>query len=191
MLGEKLEDSIIDIEKCPLTIQELKISNCGIKSGNYCSGCFAKSYHLLNFMKTYMVKDLKYNVNNHFLIGENPPEPEINGNIILFGDCAVNSTKNHKFRKIIIETKKKTIQEVKNKLLKEKGKKEKKIKVKEKSNRNILELPGCPPKLKECFELIIEYYGKKDVPNLYFFNSMNADWIKGKINEKLKVWEEL
>ncbi|MFW9826197.1 MAG: DUF362 domain-containing protein [Candidatus Thorarchaeota archaeon] len=189
--GEKFEESIININQCVSTVQEIKLPNFCIKSGKICSGCFAKAYHLLNFMKTYMVKDLKYNINNYFLIGENPPEPDIDGNILLFGDCSINSTKNDDFRRIIKKTTKKSIQDVKKKLLKEKGKKKKRIKVKEKINKNILEIHGCPPKFYNCLELILKYYGKKNVPNLNFFMEVNRYWINGKMNENLKLWEEL
>ena len=66
--GEKFEESIININQCVSTVQEIKLPNFCIKSGKYCSGCFVKAYHLLNFMKTYMVKDLKYNINNYKIV---------------------------------------------------------------------------------------------------------------------------
>jgi len=141
-------------------------------------------------MKTYMVKDLTYNSTNSFLIGESPIEPEKMGNVILFGDCAINSTKNYKFRKLIIESRKNLIAEAKNKLFK-KPKAKKKPKIKEKPNKNILELPGCPPDIFNCLELIMKYYGKKNVPNLNLLTKMNEFWVNGKLADELKNWEAL
>ncbi len=190
VLGEKIEENIINVDFCVSKIEDIKIKNISICSGKYCSGCFNQVYHLLNFMKTYMVKDLKYNPTNTFLIGENPIEPEKMGNFILFGDCAINSTKSYNFRKLIIEAKKNLIGEAKNKLFK-KPKAKKKPKIKEKPNKNILELPGCPPDIFNCLELIMNYYGKENVPNLNLLTKMNEFWFKGKLNDELKNWEAL
>ncbi|MFX0104160.1 MAG: DUF362 domain-containing protein [Candidatus Hodarchaeota archaeon] len=185
VLGEKIEDLKTDIELCVSNLEKIQIKNFSIKSGNYCSGCFKQAYHILNLMKTYMGKDLKYNLNNSFLFGENPIEPENISNILLFGDCAVNSTKNYNFRKIPIEPKKTTKGKVKKKVMKEK-----KLK-KEKSNKNILDLPGCPPGIFNSLKLILKYYGKKNVPNLNFFMNVNKFWVEGKLNDRLKIWERL
>ncbi|MFX1553603.1 MAG: hypothetical protein ACFFBV_06720, partial [Promethearchaeota archaeon] len=62
---------------------------------------------------------------------------------------------------------------------------------KEKSNKNILELSGCPPEIFNCLKLILEYYGKKNVPNLNLFMKINNFWIEGDLNNKLKIWETL
>ncbi len=105
--GEKIEKITIDIQLCETNLEKIKVLNFDVKSGKYCSGCYLQAYHFLNLMKTYMVKDLKYNVFNSFLIGENPSEPGNLENTILFGTCSINSTKNHKFRKILIKQKKK------------------------------------------------------------------------------------
>ncbi|MFX1389710.1 MAG: DUF362 domain-containing protein [Promethearchaeota archaeon] len=191
IIGEDLEDSKININQCISSIQDLKVHNIDIKSGKYCSGCFLKAYHLLNIMKTYMVKDLKYNFDNHFLIGDKPPEPEISGNTFIFGDCAVNSTRAYKFRKIIKESKKKSLGEIKNKIIKDKSKREKKTKIKEKENKYILEVSGCPPNIFSSLDLILKYYGYKNAPNLHFFTETNESWIKGKSSENLKIWEGL
>ncbi len=190
VLGEKVEDVRTDVELCVSNLEDVQVRNFSIKSGNYCSGCFKQAYHILNLMKTYMGKDLKYNIHNSFLVGENPSESENIGNIILFGDCAIKSTKNYNFRKIIIESKKTTKGEGKKKLFKEK-KSKKKTKIKEKSNKNILELPGCPPEIFNCLELILKYYGKKNVPNLNLFTNVNSFWVEGNLNNKLKIWEGL
>jgi uncharacterized protein (DUF362 family) len=188
--GEKIEDVRTNVELCVSNIEDIQVRNFSIKSGKFCSGCFKQAYHILNLMKTYMGKDLKYNIHNSFLIGENPTEPEDIGNIIIFGDCAVNSTKNYNFRKIIIESKKTTKGKVKKKLIKE-SKSKKKTKIKEKPNKNILELPGCPPEIFNCLELILNYYGKKNVPNLNLFMNINHYWVGEDLNNKLKIWEKL
>ena len=165
ILGNKIEEINTNIDLCVSNIEEVKVRNLSIKSGEMCSGCFKQAYHLLNLIKTYMSKDLKYNINNSFLIGETPEEPDKIGNIILFGDCAVNSTKNFNFRKIKIESKKKPISEAKDRILggkKPKKKKNKETKIKVKPNKKILELSGCPPDIFISLESILKYYGKKN-----------------------------
>ncbi|MBA7705817.1 hypothetical protein ES703_114657 [subsurface metagenome] len=141
-------------------------------------------------MKTYMGKDLKYNPSNSFVFGNNPAEPEKTENIVLFGDCAIESTKNYNFRKIITEDKKDLIGDAKRKLKKE-TKSKKPTKVKEKPNTKILNLPGCPPNVFNCLERILEYYGKKNVPNLNLLKNINKFWINGESTNKLKIWEAL
>ncbi|MFX0154113.1 MAG: DUF362 domain-containing protein [Candidatus Hodarchaeota archaeon] len=190
VLGENLNDIKTNVELCVSKLENVKIQNFSIKSGKFCSGCFKMAYHLLNFMKTYMLKDLKYNPNNSLLVGENPLEPEKINHVILLGDCAIKSTKNYKFRKIIIEKKKDITKGKKRKVSKE-SKLQKKPKIKEKPNKNILELPGCPPDIFNCLKLILKYYGKKNVPNLNLLIKVNDFWINGKLNEKLKDWEAL
>jgi len=60
-------------------------------------------------MKTNMVKDLKYlSYKNSFLIGNDPLKGEtIDGNVFLFGDCAIRSSKNT-IRRKLKKSKKKT-----------------------------------------------------------------------------------
>ncbi|MFX0036354.1 MAG: DUF362 domain-containing protein [Candidatus Hermodarchaeota archaeon] len=188
ILGEKLEDITFDIELCSLKLEDIKVKNFAINVGKYCSGCFKQAYHLLNFMKTYMVKDLKYNPNNSFLIGKNPSEPKSTRNIWLFGDCAINSTKTSNFRKIIIESKKDLISGTKNRILKQ-SKNGKKIK--EKPNKNILELSGCPPEIIGCLKSILKYFGKQNLPNLNLHTYINSKWVEGELNNKLNIWEAL
>jgi Ni,Fe-hydrogenase I small subunit len=38
-----------------------------------------------------------------------------------------------------------------------------------KKNKCILNLPGCPPNTKEVYTALLDYYTKKDVPNLRFY----------------------
>ncbi|MFX1420360.1 MAG: DUF362 domain-containing protein [Promethearchaeota archaeon] len=190
VLGEKIEDIRTQVELCVSELKDIKVRNVSINSGKICSGCFKYAYHLLNVMKTYMGKDLKYNVNNSFLIGENPPEPKEANNYIIFGDCAIHSTKSFKFRKIIIKPNKHIIGDVKSKILK-KQKSKKSIKFKEKQNKNILELPGCPPIIFNCLESFLKYYGKKNLPNLDLLLNTNRFWLNGHLNDKLKLWEAL
>ncbi len=190
ILGEKIEDIQTNIEECVSELINIRVRNVTVNSGNYCSGCYKQAYHLLNFMKTYMGKDLKYNVKNSFLIGENPPEPNKANNYLVFGDCAITTTKNYEFRKRVIKSKKNLIGEAKGKLLKE-PKSKKKPKMKVKQNKNILEFPGCAPNFFSCLELILEYFGKKGVPNLNLFTTINRLWFNGELNDKLKLWEAL
>lgn len=190
IIGEKLEDIKTSVKFCASKLDDIRVKNVSINSGKYCSGCFNQAYHLLNVMKTYMGKDLKYNNTNSFIIGDNPTEPEKAGNLILFGDCAINSTKDYSFRKILSEQKKDLIGDAKRKLKKE-IKHKKNIKVKEKPNKNILDLPGCPPDIFDCLELMLKYYKKKNVPNLNLLTNMNKFWITGEFINKLKIWEAL
>ncbi|MFW9971869.1 MAG: hypothetical protein ACFFDF_16900, partial [Candidatus Odinarchaeota archaeon] len=188
--GENFEDVKTDLELCVSELKDIRIKNFTINSGNMCTGCFNQAYHLLNFIKTNMGKDLKYNPNNSFIIGENPPEPNKANNHVLFGDCAINNTKNYKFRKIIIKSKKDLIAEAKSKIIKD-TKSKKKIKVKEKQNKNILELPGCPPNIFDCLELILKYFGKKSVPNLNLLAKINEFCMNKDLLKMLKLWEAL
>ena len=183
-------DDNLDIKLCVPNLQDINLRNFFIGSGLYCSGCFRQGYHLLNLMKTIMIKDLKYNPVNSFLIGENPSEPKNSENIILFGDCAINSTKNSDFRRIKKEKGKNIIDDAKDIILKKSDSKEK-IKIKEKINKKILELSGCPPDIFNCISLLIDYYGKNNVPNLTFYNEIVKLWTNGKIKEKLEKWEAL
>ena len=190
IIGDKLTDLSTDIYSCVSKLKDINVRSMAIKSGEVCSGCFKQAYHLLNLMKTYLVKDLKYNPINSFLIGKTPSEPKNSDNVLLFGDCAINTTKTHNFRKLIIESKKTQKIEAKNKsLLRKKPKNNKKVK--EISNKKILEIPGCPPNLYDCIELMIKYYGKSNVPNLNLLQKINNQWISGKMNEILKTWEAL
>ncbi|MFW9821280.1 MAG: DUF362 domain-containing protein, partial [Candidatus Thorarchaeota archaeon] len=190
IMGEKIEDVQTNIEQCISELNDIRVNNFTINSGKYCSGCFKQAYHLLNFMKTFMGKDLKYNVKNSFIIGENLSEPNQSNNYLIFGDCAISTTKSYKFRKLIIESKKNIIKKPKGKILRE-SKSKKKPKVKVKQNKNILELPGCPPSFFDCLELILKYFGKKEVPNLNLFTNMNRYWYNGELNNKFKLWEVL
>ncbi|MFW9901729.1 MAG: DUF362 domain-containing protein [Candidatus Thorarchaeota archaeon] len=190
VLGEKIEENRINIDLCVPKIEDIKVQNISTYPGKYCTGCYKQAYHFLNFMKTYMVKDLKYNPDNCFLIGENPIMPDKSGNIILFGDCAINSTENYEFRKIVIKNKKQNKKELKNKPPKE-NKLKKKPKIKEKPNKDILELRGCPPNIYTCLNLLLNYYGKNNLPNLNLLIKMNDFWINGKFNKELETWEAL
>jgi len=190
ILGEDLDENDVNIDLCVSKLEDINVKNFRVNSGKSCSGCFKSAYHLLNFMKTNMVKDLKYNPNNVFLVGQNPPEPDYFGNILLFGDCAINSTKNSNFRMITIESKKNVVDETKDKILK-KQKSQKKPKTKIKTNKKILELPGCPPDIFGCLNMFIKYYGKSNMPNLSFLEENLKTWINPKDKKYLREMEVL
>jgi len=183
-------EELLDVKFCVSNLQDINLRNFFIGSGLYCTGCFKQSYHLLNLMKTIMIKDLKYNPINSFLIGENPPKPKKLVNILLFGDCAINTTKNNDFRKIKKEKGKSIIDDAKDIVLKKSNSKEK-IKIKEKKNKKILELPGCPPDIFKCIRLMLDYYGKSNAPNLALYNEIVKIWTNGKFKEKLEKLEAL
>jgi len=172
ILGETLEDNIFEINLCKTKLSNIRIQNIHTFSGDMCSGCFLKAYHLLNIFKTYLIKDLKYLRENNLLIGINPSDISPEAPIILFGDCAIETTRDYAFRKI---TKKTLIR-----------KKEKEV-----TNKNILELPGCPPNLWDCFLHLKDFFGKGDMPNLNYFISLykKTGFLNSK--EELKNWEEI
>ncbi|MHA1489503.1 MAG: DUF362 domain-containing protein [Promethearchaeota archaeon] len=167
--GENLDATKINVDFCSTRLEDIKVRNFSIKSGQYCSGCFKQAYHLLNFIKTNLIKDLKYIPRNSFLIGEKPKEPDSLENITLFGDCAINTTKNRNFRNIKTTTKKN--------------------KIKTKKNKNILELSGCPPDILKCMEQMIKFYGKSNVPTLNLYNKIINSNIHRATNKMLKNWE--
>ncbi len=173
IVGEHFKDINIDIEKCANKLDKIKLQSFSINTGQLCSGCFKQAYHLLNLMKTNMTKDLKYiTPHNSFLIGDNPPNPNIIGkdNIILFGDCAINSTRKRKFKIIIKESKKNRRYRV---------------------NKKILKLSGCPPDIIKCVELLIDYYRKGNVPMLNLYYKTIASYASKKIKKKIRIWEGL
>lgn len=172
IIGEDLERSKVSINLCEKNLEDITIHNCSIKTGLTCFGCYNVAYHLLNIMKTYMTKDLKYITGQSVLIGKNPPELDLKKNLILFGNCAINSTENSSFRTIF--TSKESIplsNKIKSIFNKEKNP-NKKVKTIEKTNKHILHLPGCPPNLNSSIELISNYYGKQQIPNLYLYYNL-------------------
>ncbi|TXT57196.1 MAG: hypothetical protein BAJALOKI2v1_520023 [Promethearchaeota archaeon] len=170
--GENVEDVQFKPKLCHSELQDIDLFNTSIKSGSVCSACFAKAYHLLNFIKTNMIKDLKYLKNWSFLIGKKPESPDNLENIVIFGDCAIESTQNADFRKF----------KTKSLLFK---------KEKEKENKSILELPGCPPKPFECLKSIYDFFGKLTMPNLKFMLKEISQYYNKEYKKKVKIWEDL
>ena len=177
ILGESISNVQFNFQKCVSKLEDIEVKNCFIKPGRYCSGCFEKAYYLLNFMKSGMSKDLKYMRYFSFLIGDTPSEPSIENDIILFGDCAIKSTKNRDFRNITIQKKQINTEKVMQKLKKSQTASPKTTKSKTIENKRILELPGCPPDLNLCLNMLIKYYGKEFVPNLNLMNQINSTYI--------------
>ena len=60
-----------------------------------------------------------------------------------------------------------------------------------KKNKNILKLPGNPPNIFDCIDLLIEFYKKRNVPSLYLFRNLVKSYRNKKINQKLQIWEGL
>ncbi len=58
LFGEKIEDNNIIIDLCESKLENINLKNLLVSSGRYCSGCYKQAYHLLNFMKTYMLSFL-------------------------------------------------------------------------------------------------------------------------------------
>jgi uncharacterized protein (DUF362 family) len=171
IIGENIENINLKVKFAVSKLEDIKIKNTTIEAGRICSGCFRESYHLLNNFKSQMTKDLKYIKNQCFMVGENPPEPRILDNIIVFGDCAINSTIDRKFRLVRTSKDRNYVETIKGKIKKE-DKSRKTNKVKVKPNKLIVEIPGCPPNSCESIFNIQKYYGKSQTPNLIFFNNI-------------------
>ena len=101
IIGENPDNIKINIKECVSKLEDINLPNFYIKAGKMYVGEFEQAYHFLNFLKSYMIKDIKYLFKTSFLIGINPPEPETLNNIILFGDNAIKSTKLKKNLKIL------------------------------------------------------------------------------------------
>ena len=158
---------MLDIEECVAKLADINVKNVAVKQGQICSGCRENAYHMLNIMKTKMLKDLKYLSSHSFLIGENPLEPgDKQDHIILFGDCAINTTQDREFKKVTKETKKK---------------------IKVKWNKKVLELEGCPPNISSCIDKIIKHHKGKNIPSLNLYYKA----INHKIRKTLESWEAL
>jgi len=169
--GENLDANKLVVNFSVNELNEITINNTYLQTGRICSGCFKEAYYLLNFMKTHMTKDLKYIRKQSMLIGENPNEPDTVENIIVFGDCALKSTKNRDFRYIQVPKKDNIIKTVGDKVKKEKSS-QKDLIIKKKVNKSIIELPGCPPDIHTSLNTILKYYGEKKAPSLSFYNAL-------------------
>jgi uncharacterized protein (DUF362 family) len=145
ILGEDVDKTEIAVKFCESNLSNIKIPNFSIRSGITKIGDLKSGYHFLNFIKTYLIKDIKYLSKVSFLIGDKPPETELLGNIILFGDNAIESTKNYDFKK-----------------MKKSG-----------GVKNILEIPGNPPNIKVSLKLLLDYFGKGKLPMLHFYQNLN------------------
>ncbi|MFX1277628.1 MAG: DUF362 domain-containing protein [Promethearchaeota archaeon] len=163
IIHDDLKDYKAKINPCVLNLADINVKNVNVYQWQTCTGCNEQAYYLLNYMKTMMTKDLKYISKNSILIGKDPPSPENpEKHVILFGDCAINSTKNHNFRTITREGKKSL-----------------------KKNKNILNLPGCPPNYLDCIKRMVKYYGKGNVPTLNLLIKTRDQ----KLMKKKEEWE--
>ena len=168
-VGEPIEQNAIQIRLCTKNLEELDVYGTEIKTGLMCSGCYEQAYHVLNFMKTLMTKDLVYIKNQTLLIGQTPKIPENHKNVLLFGDCAINSTRNYDFRVSIITKKPPKLIESLKKVLKIRKEKTSHTKTSKKQNKHILNLSGCPPDKEQVEKALLNYYTKKNVPNLHLY----------------------
>ncbi|MFO8020130.1 MAG: DUF362 domain-containing protein [Promethearchaeia archaeon] len=188
----KLNDYKIDID-LPVTRTDLiHLKNLSIKEGLMCSGCKRSLYHLLNLIDSNMVKDLKYIGKNSLLAGQDPPnhDKHYSDNIIVFGDCAIKSTPEAEFREIRTQKEKISFLEFLKSKFKTDYEPKTTLKEKVKENENILEISGCPPRLADTVQGLIDYFGEKELPQLSLFNNMiNLSVCEDK--EQLKEWEKL
>lgn len=172
IVGEDIGKVSRNLDSCHSNLEEIPVQNIYPHSGKMCSGCFLKAYELLNFIDSRMVKDAKYLSNHSFLVGLNPEEPYFDENVILFGDCAINSTKNYRFRTKVKKT-----------FLKKKPKQVK--------NKAILSLSGCPPEIPACLKEILDFYNKSDLPNLSYLLRIFKESNTINYAKKLRKWEDL
>ncbi len=154
--GENIDDINLIYQPCKKRIEDIDVQKINIKKGQICSGCFLQSYYLLNFLKTFMLKDLNYLPQCSFLIGTNPLEPDIQHNIILYGNCAIETTETRNFRTI-----KKEGRNIKTFFLKKT--------FIDKKNKKLLEIPGCPPNLQDTLLLFLKYFKKNNLPTMNFY----------------------
>ncbi len=183
--GESLDANKLIVNFSVYKLNEITINNTYLQEGRICSGCFKEAYYLLNFMKTHMTKDLKYIRKQSILIGENPPEPDTVENVIVFGDCALKSTKNRDFRYIQVPKKDSTIKTVRGKIKKDNSSQNKPI-MKEKVNKSIIEIPGCPPDMYMSLNTLVKYYGKTKAPNLSFYNALLNQFVFKESEKSIK-----
>ena len=183
--GESLDANKLNVNFSVYKLNEITINNTYLQEGRICSGCFKEAYYLLNFMKTHMTKDLKYIRKQSMLIGENPPKPDTVENVIVFGDCALKSTKNRDFRYIQVPKKDSAIKTVRGKIKKDNSSQKKPI-MKEKVNKSIIEIPGCPPDMHMSLNNILKYYGKTQAPNLSFYNALLNQFVYKESEKPIK-----
>ena len=60
-------------------------------------------------------------------------------------------------------------------------------KTKFKTNKEILELPGCPPDILNCLTMLIKFYGKSNMPNLSLFKEVLETWFNPNDKKYLKA----
>ncbi len=156
LLGENLEEINLTFKQCKKRIEDIYVQKFNIKKGQICSGCFLQSYYLLNFLKTFLLKDLNYLPQCSYLFGANPLEPDSPNNIILYGDCAIKTTEKREFRTIEKEGR-----DIKTLFLKKA--------IMEKKNKRILEIPGCPPNIQDTLNRFLKYFKKNNLPTLNFY----------------------
>ncbi len=154
--GENLEDINLTFRQCKKRIEDIYVQKFNLKKGQICSGCFLQSYYLLNFLKTFFLKDLNYLPQCSYLVGANPLEPDSSNNILLYGDCAIKTTEKREFRTIEKEGR-----DIKTLFLKKA--------IIEKKNKKILEIHGCPPNLQDTLNLFLRYFKKSNLPTLNFY----------------------
>jgi uncharacterized protein (DUF362 family) len=119
-LRKATEQNLIDKNSINL-ISQVQINNPSIKFSEteptniYIEGLTiylgdlssSERYSIMQFL--FMIKNLFFKDASNFgnwaiITGENPPDPEIGGDIIVFGDSAIKSTKKYKFRTISEKT---------------------------------------------------------------------------------------
>ncbi|MHA1731234.1 MAG: DUF362 domain-containing protein [Promethearchaeota archaeon] len=139
--------------KIDLNAGTLKPARMDVKKGNACSGCLVQFRGLLDILNSLWAKDIGSLGDVTVLVGENPLEPDDVGHTIVFGDCAIDTTQQGEFRKIV------------KKKVDKKGVEH----VSVKPNKKVCQFPGCPPNAFDFFELALKFYGKKALPNTAFF----------------------
>ena len=80
--------------------------------GRSCLLCENGLTQLLHLLKSFFIQDIENIEDFTVLIGEKPANPEKNSEIIIFGDCAIQSTSESEFRTIKIHKEVRTDEEI-------------------------------------------------------------------------------
>ncbi|MFX0137080.1 MAG: DUF362 domain-containing protein [Candidatus Hodarchaeota archaeon] len=142
------EPNYFNFKKAQLLPNENEL--LGLCQGTCCPGCLASFRIFSDLMDMFLGKELKRYGGFSCLLGENPEVSSYKRGIIIFGDCAIFSTKDYAFNTKRIRR-----------------------------AYRIQEIPGCPPINLNIFEKIAINF-KDKIPAFEFINEIIKRWTKGR-----------
>ncbi|GAB4329253.1 MAG: hypothetical protein Kow0069_36690 [Promethearchaeota archaeon] len=165
-----------DLESAPAAVESPSLAlndphlnppNVSVREGGACLSCRLQARLLLDILRVPWSKDAPLFGGACFLVGWEPVKTrggddagvrsELDGHVIVFGDCASRTTKGADFRQVVKERVKKN------------GSKVRKIK----PNRRVLDVPGCPPAAFEFFRASLSHFKPRRVPfTKMFYDAM-------------------